>query len=199
MSTQRSTPAMPPPRRPRSSKPSVSSTEPFRNVRDVPAGYGAALGCISGPEQARWGVHYVNPELAPGDVLLVRQKPEALIYEFKDGAGRLVGVEFIVFSSVLARHPRPEQSAGPRRPAASLHRQPQSIRTARALRLHVWAWRDNPNGAFVELEPPGQLRGAMTVMTPLAAGHRSGGRVVEGRTGTPDDRATTSFVGYTTD
>ena len=83
------------------------STEPFRNVRDVPPGYGPVLGCVSGPEQGAMGVHFVNPTLLVDDVLDAT-KPEALIYEFKDGAARLVGVEFIVFARRLARHPRPE-------------------------------------------------------------------------------------------
>jgi hypothetical protein len=30
------------------------ATEPFRDALNVPAGYGRALGCVSGPDQARW-------------------------------------------------------------------------------------------------------------------------------------------------
>src|SRR3954454_7616687 len=68
------------------------ATQAFRDVRNVPPGYGAVLGCVSGPEVGAMGVHFVNPSLLT-DADLNAAHPEALIYEFKDGGARLVGVE----------------------------------------------------------------------------------------------------------
>lgn len=75
------------------------ATERFRDVRNLPAEYGPVLGCVSGPEEGAMGVHFVNPALLM-DGALDAPQPEALIYEFKNGAARLVGVEFIVFADV---------------------------------------------------------------------------------------------------
>jgi len=71
------------------------ATEPFRDARNVPEGYGAVLGCVSGPEVGAMGVHFVNAELLLNGELKPDQ-PEALIYEFRNGAA-------ICFSSWTAR------------------------------------------------------------------------------------------------
>src|SRR5688572_12186960 len=75
------------------------ATAPFRDVRNVPAGYGPALGCVSGPLTGAMGLHFINPSLVE-DATLDPAHPEALIYESRDGATRLVGVEFIVLFDV---------------------------------------------------------------------------------------------------
>jgi hypothetical protein len=53
------------------------ATELFRDARNVPPGYGAVLGCVSGPDQGAMGVHFVNPALLTDDVL-DKSQPEAL-------------------------------------------------------------------------------------------------------------------------
>ena len=93
------------------------------------------------------GVHYVNGDLV-GDSEIDVSKPEALIYEPSDKGMRLVGVEFVVFAADwLAHHSGPPVLEGqtflfidsPNRYGLPAH-----------FELHVWAWRDNPNGAFVD-------------------------------------------------
>jgi hypothetical protein len=37
-----------------------------------------------------------------------------------------------------------------RRSTAAFQREPQPLRTAGLLRLHVWGWRDNPLGTFAD-------------------------------------------------
>src|SRR5215212_3500905 len=60
------------------------ATEQFRDVGNAgPAGYGPALGCVSGPDEGAMGVHFINPSLL--NAVLDPGQPEALIYEFKDG------------------------------------------------------------------------------------------------------------------
>ena len=111
------------------------------------AGYGPFLGCVSGSDHGAMGVHYVNGDLV-GDGEIDVSKPEALIYEPSDEGMRLVGVEFVVFAADwLAHHSSPPVLEGqtflfidsPNRYGLPAH-----------FELHVWAWRDNPKGAFVD-------------------------------------------------
>ena len=125
------------------------ATEPFRDVRDVPAGYGAILGCVSGPEVGAMGVHFVNPSLL-GDAVVEAERPEALIYEFKGGGARLVGVEYIVIADLWHdTHPLNEP---PVLEGQLLHFNdtPNRFGLPAFYELHAWAWRENPNGAFVD-------------------------------------------------
>jgi hypothetical protein len=125
------------------------ATEPFRDVRSIPAGYGPVLGCVSGPEQGAMGVHFVNPALLVDDALDATQ-PEALIYEFKGRVARLVGVEFIVFADVW--HVDHAANDPPVLEGQLLHfiESPNRFGLPAFYELHVWAWRDNPNGVFVD-------------------------------------------------
>src|SRR3954468_10010064 len=70
------------------------ATDVFRDVRNASPDYQPALGCVSGPLVGAMGVHYVNGSLLDDTVQI--DKPEALIYEFRNNTARLVGVEYIV-------------------------------------------------------------------------------------------------------
>src|SRR4051812_28717491 len=74
-----------------------SATQIYRDIRQATTtgGYGQFLGCFSGPQEGAMGVHFVNSTLVR-DGELDPDHPEALIYEFRNGFARLVGVEFIV-------------------------------------------------------------------------------------------------------
>ena len=124
-------------------------TEPFRDVRNAPPGYGPILGCVSGPDAGAMGVHFVNPELV-GDAVVEAERPEALIYEFKSGAARLVGVEYIVLSELW--HATHGLNDPPVLEGQLLHFNdtPNRFGLPAFYELHVWAWQDNPNGAFVD-------------------------------------------------
>jgi hypothetical protein len=124
------------------------ATQQFINVNGATAaGYQPFLGCVSGPDHGAMGVHYVNGGLV-GDGEIDASKPEALIYEPSNGGMRLVGVEFVVIADAwLAHHSSPPVLEGqtflfvdsPNRYGLPAH-----------FELHVWAWRNNPNGAFVD-------------------------------------------------
>jgi hypothetical protein len=125
------------------------ATKPYTDVNAATAaGYGPAFGCVSGPDHGAMGVHYINGPLV-GDGLIDATKPEALIYEPQaDGTMRLVGVEFIVDSATwLAHHDSPPVLEGQ---AFQLVTSPNRFGLAPFFELHVWAWRHNPNGAFVD-------------------------------------------------
>lgn len=110
-------------------------------------GYGQFLGCVSGPQDGAMGIHYVHGPRV-GDGLIDASRPEALIYEVGGGKARLVGVEFIVDAAQwLAANAQPPVLEG-----QSFHYvgSPNRYGIPAFFELHVWAWRDNPNGAFAD-------------------------------------------------
>jgi hypothetical protein len=113
----------------------------------IAAGYEPFLGCVSGPDHGAMGVHYVNSALV-GDGEIDASRPEALIYEPSNGGLRLVGVEFIVDAATwLAHHNSPPVLEGQ---VFQIVTSPNRYALPTQFELHVWAWRDNPNGAFVD-------------------------------------------------
>jgi hypothetical protein len=124
------------------------ATREFVDVNNAgPAGYGPFLGCVSGPDHGAMGVHYVNPTLV-GDGLVDATQPEALIYEPSNGKMRLVGVEFIVDAATwLKSHDGAPVLEGQ---TFLLVTSPNRYNLPAFFELHVWAWRDNPQGAFVD-------------------------------------------------
>jgi hypothetical protein len=111
------------------------------------AGYGPFLGCVSGPDHGAMGVHYVNGALVADGEIDVSQ-PEGLIYEPSGDRLRLVGVEFIVDAAAwLAHHPTPPVLEGQ---TFQFVGSPNRYALPAFFELHVWAWRDNPNGTFVD-------------------------------------------------
>jgi hypothetical protein len=124
------------------------ATQQFIDVNAAgPAGYAPAFGCVSGPDHGAMGVHYVNGGLV-GDGEVDAAHPEALIYEPVGDKFRLVGVEFIVFADAWnASHSAPPMLEGQ---AFQFVGSPNRYGLPAFYELHVWAWRDNPNGAFVD-------------------------------------------------
>jgi hypothetical protein len=124
------------------------ATRQFSDVNNAgPAGYGPAFGCVSGPDHGAMGIHYINGSLV-GDGEIDAEHPEALIYEPVGNMRRLVGVEYIVLADTwLASHSGPPMLEGQ---AFQFVGSPNRYGIPAIFELHVWAWRDNPNGAFVD-------------------------------------------------
>jgi hypothetical protein len=124
------------------------ATGQFINVNAATAaGYQPFLGCVTGPDHGAMGFHYVNSGLV-GDGVLDASKPEVLIYEASGGALQLVGVEFVVLADPwLASHNSPPVLEGQ---SFQFVPSPNRYGLPAHFELHVWAWRDNPNGAFVD-------------------------------------------------
>jgi hypothetical protein len=125
-----------------------NATQQFIDVNAATAAnYAPYLGCVSGPDHGAMGVHYVNGALV-GDGLIDATRPEALIYEPSPDGMRLVGVEFIVDAATwMAQHDSPPVLEGQ---AFQFVGSPNRYGLPAFFELHVWAWRDNPNGAFVD-------------------------------------------------
>jgi hypothetical protein len=112
------------------------------------AGYAPAFGCVTGPDMGAMGVHYINGALVNGGQLNP-QEPQALIYEPVGKAMKLVGVEFITIADPwLTAH----QQAPPVLEGQLLQYigTPNRYALPGLFELHVWAWRDNPHGAYVD-------------------------------------------------
>ena len=125
------------------------NTRQFLDVNAATAaGYGPFLGCVSGTDHGAMGIHYVNPTLV-GDGEIDAAHPEALIYEPVGNRRRLVGVEYLVDAATwLAAHDNtPPALEGQ---VFQFVPSPNRFNLQSFFELHVWAWRDNPKGAFVD-------------------------------------------------
>ena len=125
-----------------------ANTAQFMNVNNLHGtGYAPLFGCVSGPDHGAMGIHYLNLGLV-GDGQLDARTPEALIYEPVGNARRLVGVEYIVDAQTwLDAHGGPPELEGK---LFNLVNAPNRYGIPAFFELHVWAWRENPNGAFVD-------------------------------------------------
>jgi hypothetical protein len=124
------------------------ATQKYTDVNAaINAGYHPILGCVSGPDHGAMGVHYVNASLLNGEVEATQ--PQALIYEpLGGGKMQLVGVEFIVDASTWQKkNPAPPELY---QQLFQLIPSPNRYGLDTFFELHVWAWQDNPNGAFVD-------------------------------------------------
>ena len=124
------------------------ATQKYVNVNDARrAGYAPFLGCVTGPDFGAMGVHYVNGALLNGK--LYADQPQALIYEPNGNRLRLVGVEFIVDAAtwLKAHNNTPPVLEGQ---VLQLVAAPNRFNLPTFFELHVWAWRNNPLGAFVD-------------------------------------------------
>jgi hypothetical protein len=123
------------------------ATQQYLDINSaIAAGYGPFLGCVSGSDHGAMGVHYVNSSLLNGTI--DARHPQALIYEPSNGQMKLVGVEFITDSATWLAH-----NAGPpvlQGQVFLLVDGPNRFNIPSFFELHVWAWRDNPQGSFVD-------------------------------------------------
>jgi hypothetical protein len=124
-------------------------TSQYINVNNATAaGYGPFLGCVAGTDHGAMGIHYVNGTLL-ADLTLDPSQPQALIYEPDNGKLTLVGVEFILDSaSWLAAHDNVSPVLDGQ--VFNFVGFPNRFSINSFFELHVWAWRDNPQGSFVD-------------------------------------------------
>ncbi len=129
-----------------------NATQQYQNVANLPQTYGPVLGCVSGSDHGAMGIHYVNGNLVNGETLLSGQnldptRPQALIYEPQsNGELKLVAVEFIILASALPANAAPQVEGH----LMLYIDTPNRYGLPAFYELHVWAWKDNPQGPFVD-------------------------------------------------
>jgi hypothetical protein len=135
------------------------STARFKDVSIAEQeGYKPQFGCVEGPDAGAMGIHYVktefvqNPPLTPsGEIDPTR--PQIVIYEPQSGGGRrLIGADYVIIAAAWDKdHPgNPPQLKGQ---LFHYFESPNRFGLPAFYTLHVWAWKENPNGAFVNWHP----------------------------------------------
>ena len=123
------------------------ATERFKDVRVAQdEGYALMFGCVSGPDSGAMGLHYVNLPLVL-DGVLDPSKPEIIIYEpLPNGRLKMTGADFLVFAADW----HAANAATPELQGQLLHlfESPNRFGLPNFYTLHVWAWKENPTGAF---------------------------------------------------
>ncbi|MFZ0278087.1 MAG: hypothetical protein WA254_20565 [Candidatus Sulfotelmatobacter sp.] len=125
-----------------------AATEKYINVNAATAaGYAPFLGCVTGSDHGAMGVHYVNGTLLNGPLDI--SQPQALIYEPSNGGLQLVGVEYIIFADPWLQN---NNNIPPVLDGQVLQfvDSPNRFNIPAFFELHVWAWRANPQGAYVD-------------------------------------------------
>jgi hypothetical protein len=124
------------------------STERFKDVRVAEAeGYVLQFGCVSDDDAGAMGLHYVKGEYV-GDDVLDPTRPEIIIYEpLPGGRRKLIGVDYLVFTETWHK----SNAATPQLMGQLMHLfdAPNRFGLPAFYTLHVWAWKENPTGSFV--------------------------------------------------
>jgi len=128
------------------------STERFKDVSVAEAeGYALQFGCVSGPDSGAMGLHYVKGDLVNRGEL-DPTRPQIVIYEPTPNGGlRLIGADFLLLADAWDK-----KKQGPPELMGQLFHYfeyPNRFGLPAFYTLHVWAWKDNPNGAFVNWHP----------------------------------------------
>ena len=127
-------------------------TAGFQTPDSLPEGYGLLFGCVSGGDLGAMGLHFVNLGLVV-DGAIERSTPEIVLYEpLPNGTMRITGADYLVYQADWdAKHPHdPPQLDGQ---LFHLFDFPNRFGLPAFYTLHVWAWKDNPNGTFTNWNP----------------------------------------------
>ncbi|MGH2587147.1 MAG: hypothetical protein ACRDJE_19715 [Dehalococcoidia bacterium] len=146
-----------------------SATAGFANAEAAKAaGYELFHGCVSGPLEGAMGIHLVNNDLV-GDGALDPMRPEAVLYEVQNGQYEILGVEYVVIADAWYAH-----TEGPPLLMGQLFNyvsSPNRFGIPAFYELHVWAWKDNPNGTFADWNPTVSCDGYTAPDVAHASGH----------------------------
>jgi hypothetical protein len=129
------------------------ATERFQDVRDAEnEGYHLEFGCVSGDDFGAMGLHYVNDALV-GHGIVDATRPQIVLYEAqRNGRLKLTGADYLVLAEEWdAKHP----GVTPQLMGQIFHyfSSPNRFGLPAFYTLHVWAWKENPKGAFVNWHP----------------------------------------------
>ena len=135
------------------------STERFKNITVAQnEQYSLLFGCVTGPDSGAMGLHFVKQEFLENPPMLPNgeidpTRPQIVIYEPVSGGGlRLIGADYLLFADPWDKaHP----GHTPQLMGQLFHyfESPNRFGLPAFYTLHVWAWKENPNGAFVNWHP----------------------------------------------
>ena len=128
------------------------ATAGFQTPDQLPQDYQLMFGCVSGGDFGAMGLHFVNGSLL-GDGEVKADSPEIVLYEpLPNGRMRITGVDYFVYQADWDKnHPHdPPQLDGQ---LFHLFESPNRFGLDPFYTLHVWAWKDNPNGTFANWNP----------------------------------------------
>jgi hypothetical protein len=115
----------------------------FQNVSIAVAEGYKPVPCASGTDGGAMGIHYVNPKLLGAGVVDIGH-PQAVMYEpMPDGRMTLIAVEYIASKGPAALEGQLFNFIGA----------PNRYGLDPFYELHVWAWKQNPRGAFADMNP----------------------------------------------
>lgn len=115
----------------------------FEDVAVAKAEGYTPIPCASGLTGGAMGIHYVNAAYLKDDAVEVA-KPEAVMYEpMADGTLKLIAVEYIT-----AKGPASLEGH-----LFNFNTAPNRYGLGPFYELHVWAWKQNPTGAFADMNP----------------------------------------------
>lgn len=134
------------------------ATQSFKDVSVAEAaGYALQFGCVTGPDAGAMGLHFVNMNLvgatSSGASPLDARHPQIVIYEpTPSGRLQLIGADFLVLADEwnTAHNGAPPELMGQ---LFHYFETPNRFGLPAFYTLHVWAWKANPNGAFVNWHP----------------------------------------------
>ncbi len=133
------------------------ATERFKDVEEAKREhYALIFGCVQGDDVGAMGLHFLNGDLLDEvnkTGVFDATRPQIVLYEpNSDGSLRLTGADFLVFADAWnAIHPHdPPQLMGQ---LFHFFDTPNRFGLQAFYTLHVWAWKDNPDGAFVNWHP----------------------------------------------
>ena len=129
-----------------------TATEKFKDVKVAEAnGYTLQFGCVTGPDDGAMGLHYVNSDLVSKGIL-DPTRPQIIIYEpMPNGDKKMIGVDFLL----IAADWNAKYAATPMLMGQIFHywEAPNRFGLPAFYTLHVWAWKNNPKGAFTNWHP----------------------------------------------
>jgi hypothetical protein len=127
------------------------ATAQFKDVKVAEAqGYALQFGCVTGDDAGAMGLHYINADLVNSG-FLDPGRPQIVIYEPTPDGPQLIGADFLVLADAWDKaHPAPPQLMGQ---LFHLFPSPNRFGLPAFYTLHVWAWKQNPKGAFVNWHP----------------------------------------------
>jgi hypothetical protein len=128
------------------------ATQRFADVSVATSeGYALQFGCVSGGDFGAMELHFINGALV-GDGEIDATRPEIVLYEpLPNGRVRITGADYLVLAADWdARHAGPPELMGQ---LFHLFESPNRFGLPPFYTLHVWAWKENPNGTFVNWNP----------------------------------------------